>query len=68
MQAVDTSGGSRPNQYCMTLEMCFTKDQQAALEAANSDSQMAASKMGSVMYKLGMVCPSEQLLKRAGAI
>ena len=58
----------RPAQNCITLERYFLQDLHDYFGEDDVDLQMACRKIAIHMYKLGMVCPSNKVLKRATAI
>ena len=57
----------RKNQTCNNFEDYLTENMWESFEA-KEDQTVHVEAMGTHMYNLGLVCPSEDLLKRAAAI
>ena len=62
------SGGTRPTQACPCLEKYFTQQLHDYFKNDVVDVDVASRMVAVQLYNLGLVCPSNQVLKRATSI
>eukprot|EP00959_Pyramimonas_sp_CCMP1952_P231829 4845180-Pyramimonas_sp.AAC.1 len=67
-ERTDPSGGTRPPQTCDSLEKYFTQQLHDYFKSDVIDVDIATRMVAVQLYKLGLVCPSNQVLKRATSI
>ncbi|CAK0820742.1 unnamed protein product [Prorocentrum cordatum] len=67
-ERTDPSGGTRPPQTCDPLERYFTQQLHDYFKSDVIDVDIATRMVAVQLYKLGLVCPSNQVLKRATSI
>ncbi|CAK0891258.1 unnamed protein product [Prorocentrum cordatum] len=64
----EITGGKRDVQTCETLERYFTQRPHDYFKTEAVDVDVASRMVAVQLYKLGLVCPSNQVLKRATGI